>query len=159
MSSAVFILGSLILAGAGNYLSLLVGRLVVGLGVGIASMIIPVYVSKYRIHPIQVLYIVQCTHGHRTTGELAPKNIRGRLSTLNTLVVTFGQVVAYLVNIAFATTPHGWRHMFGLAVLPALCQLIGKYKGTRDRKSQRGSFFSYAMDARISSSHGGGRQI
>ncbi|ORY97493.1 general substrate transporter [Syncephalastrum racemosum] len=101
VSSGVFILGSLVLAGAGSYRTLLAGRLVVGLGVGIASMIIPVYVS-----------------------ELAPKVIRGRLSTLNTLVVTFGQVVAYLVNIVFATTPHGWRHMFGLAAVPALCQLM-----------------------------------
>jgi SP family myo-inositol transporter-like MFS transporter 13 len=80
---------------------LLIGRLVVGLGVGIASMIIPVYVS-----------------------EVAPKQVRGRLATLNTFVITFGQVMAYIVNIIFSETPSGWRYMFGVGAIPAIIQLI-----------------------------------
>lgn len=84
-----------------NYGLLLFGRVVIGLGVGIASMIVPVYVS-----------------------ELSPKHIRGRLTTLNTLVITFGQVIAYVINIAFANVPNGWRYMFGIAGIPALIQFI-----------------------------------
>lgn len=64
-------------------------------------MIVPVYVS-----------------------ELSPKHIRGRLTTLNTLVITFGQVTAYVMNIAFASVPNGWRYMFGIAGIPALFQFI-----------------------------------
>lgn len=58
------------------------------------------------------------------SGELSPKSIRGRLNTLNTLVVTFGQVIAYVMNIAFSRVPEGWRYMFGIAGIPALFQLI-----------------------------------
>jgi SP family myo-inositol transporter-like MFS transporter 13 len=42
----IFIAGALLLALARNYGVLLFGRIVVGLAVGIASMIVPVYVSK-----------------------------------------------------------------------------------------------------------------
>ncbi|KAI8339918.1 general substrate transporter [Chlamydoabsidia padenii] len=100
-ASVVFIVGALLLALAPNFACLLVGRLVVGVGVGVASMIVPVYVS-----------------------EIAPKNIRGQLTTLNTLVITFGQVIAYVINIAFSNVDQGWRYMFGLAGIPALFQLV-----------------------------------
>ncbi|CAO3594897.1 unnamed protein product [Absidia cylindrospora] len=100
-ASVVFIAGALLLALAPNMACLIVGRLVVGLGVGVASMIVPVFVS-----------------------EIAPKNIRGRLTTLNTLVITFGQVIAYVINIAFANVDQGWRYMFGIAGIPALFQLV-----------------------------------
>ncbi|CAO0791599.1 unnamed protein product [Mucor circinelloides] len=99
VSSIIFIAGALILALAPSYGVLLFGRVVVGLAVGIASMIVPVYVS-----------------------ELSPKHLRGRLNTLNTLVLTFGQVFAYAMNIALAKVPNGWRYMFGIAGIPALFQ-------------------------------------
>ncbi|RCH93849.1 myo-inositol transporter, partial [Rhizopus azygosporus] len=101
ISSLVFIAGALIMALSRSFAALLIGRIVVGLGVGIASMIVPVYVS-----------------------ELSPKSIRGRLNTLNTLVVTFGQVFAYVMNIAFSRVPEGWRYMFGIAGIPALFQFL-----------------------------------
>ncbi|KAI8877626.1 general substrate transporter [Backusella circina FSU 941] len=101
VSSVIFIAGALLLALAKSYGVLLFGRIVVGLAVGIASMIVPVYVS-----------------------EISPKNIRGRLTTLNTLVITFGQVFAYVMNIAFARVDNGWRYMFGIAGIPALFQFI-----------------------------------
>ncbi|ORZ08710.1 and other transporter-domain-containing protein [Absidia repens] len=100
-ASVVFIVGALLLGLARNLTCLLIGRLVVGLGVGVASMIVPVYIS-----------------------EIAPKNIRGRLTTLNTLVITFGQVIAYVINIAFSNVDEGWRYMFGIAGIPALFQLL-----------------------------------
>jgi SP family myo-inositol transporter-like MFS transporter 13 len=100
-AASIFIIGSLLLALAPSYTILLLGRLVVGLGVGIASMIIPVYVS-----------------------EVAPKSFRGRLATLNTLVITFGQVMAYVVNIIYSEKPNGWRYMFGIGAIPAIIQLL-----------------------------------
>lgn len=100
-AASIFVIGSLLLALAPSYNVLLLGRLVVGLGVGIASMIIPVYIS-----------------------EVAPKSFRGRLATLNTLVITFGQVMAYVVNIIYSETKGGWRYMFGIGAIPAIIQLI-----------------------------------
>ncbi|CAO0797537.1 unnamed protein product [Mucor circinelloides] len=100
-AAAIFIVGSLLLTFAMSYAALLSGRLVVGLGVGIASMIIPVYIS-----------------------EVAPKSFRGQLATLNTLVITFGQVMAYVVNIVYSQKPSGWRYMFGVGAIPAIIQLV-----------------------------------
>ncbi|KAI8370650.1 uncharacterized protein BYT42DRAFT_583190 [Radiomyces spectabilis] len=100
VASFIFFIGSLIMALASTYTFLLLGRLVVGVGVGIASMIIPLYVS-----------------------EISPKSIRGRLSTMNVLILTFGQMFAYAVNMVFANVTHGWRFMVGLGALPALVQL------------------------------------
>ncbi|KAL9551619.1 hypothetical protein MBANPS3_004173 [Mucor bainieri] len=99
-AASIFIVGSLLLTFAMSYTALLSGRLVVGLGVGIASMVIPVYIS-----------------------EVAPKSFRGQLATLNTLVITFGQVMAYVVNIVYSQKPSGWRYMFGVGAIPAIIQL------------------------------------
>jgi SP family myo-inositol transporter-like MFS transporter 13 len=41
-------------------------------------------------------------------------------------MITFGQLVSYLINIAFAQTNAGWRYMFGIAGVPALIQLLSK---------------------------------
>lgn len=43
----MFIAGALLQALAKSYAVLLVGRLVVGIGVGMASMLVPVYISKW----------------------------------------------------------------------------------------------------------------
>jgi SP family myo-inositol transporter-like MFS transporter 13 len=55
---------------------MIAGRLIVGLGVGTASCIVPLYI-----------------------GELAPSKIRGRLVTINVVAVTLGQVVAYGTSV------------------------------------------------------------
>jgi SP family myo-inositol transporter-like MFS transporter 13 len=60
------------------------------------------------------------------TGEVAPRTMRGKLTTVNVLMITFGQLVSYLINIAFAKTYEGWRYMFGIAAVPALLQLLSK---------------------------------
>ncbi|KAI8579226.1 hypothetical protein K450DRAFT_243384 [Umbelopsis ramanniana AG] len=100
LSSVVFVVGAIVIAAAPNFGVLIFGRLVVGFGVGLASMIVPVYLS-----------------------EVAPRTLRGRLTTINVLMITFGQLVSYLINIAFAKTNEGWRYMFGIAAVPALIQL------------------------------------
>jgi len=46
ISSILFMIGSCILAGAFDFISLIVGRLIVGLGIGFASATVPVYVSE-----------------------------------------------------------------------------------------------------------------
>ncbi|XP_006767899.1 PREDICTED: proton myo-inositol cotransporter, partial [Myotis davidii] len=79
------------------------GRLVVGLGIGIASMTVPVYIA-----------------------EVSPPNLRGRLVTINTLFITGGQFFASVVDGAFSyLQKDGWRYMLGLAAIPAVIQFFG----------------------------------
>ncbi|EJU00088.1 general substrate transporter [Dacryopinax primogenitus] len=75
-------------------------RFLVGLGVGLAACIVPLYI-----------------------GELAPTRLRGRLVTVNVIAITFGQVVAYAIGAAFEQVPGGWRWMVGLGAVPAGVQL------------------------------------
>ena len=74
---------------------LIAGRIVVGIAIGIASFISPMYIA-----------------------ELVPANVRGSLVAVNQLAVTIGIVVAYLVDYALSGI-QGWRYMFGLAGIPS----------------------------------------
>lgn len=82
---------------------MVVGRSIVGLAVGAASFVVPLYIA-----------------------ELAPAKFRGRLVTLNVLFVTLGQVVAYMIGWGFAERggENGWRWMVGLGALPAGIQCL-----------------------------------
>src|SRR5699024_5693357 len=67
MISILFIIGALTLASAPNMVTLVVGRLIIGLAVGGSTAIVPVYLS-----------------------EMAPTESRGSLSSLNQLMITIG---------------------------------------------------------------------
>lgn len=76
-------------------------RIVLGLAVGCSTTIVPLYLS-----------------------ELAPKESRGALSSLNQLMITFGILLAYIVNYALADA-EAWRLMLGIAVVPSVLLLFG----------------------------------
>ncbi|KAJ0406202.1 hypothetical protein P43SY_000386 [Pythium insidiosum] len=101
-SSLLFTLGSLLMGFADTFAALLVGRLVVGLGIGLSSMTVPLYIA-----------------------EVSPPQIRGRLVSLNTLLVTGGQFFACVLAALFSHAVDGWRYMLGLAAIPAIVQLLG----------------------------------
>ncbi|MER7722617.1 sugar porter family MFS transporter [Streptomyces sp. NPDC096323] len=92
----VFIVGTVIAATAPGYAVLMVGRIILGLSVGAASATVPVYLS-----------------------EISPTKVRGRLLTMNQLMITVGILVAYLVNLLFASS-EAWRAMFAVGVIPAV---------------------------------------
>src|ERR1051325_6285578 len=97
-AALTFLGGAMVLSVAYTYSLLVIGRLIIGIGVGLASMVVPIYIS-----------------------ELSPKFHRGRLVTLNVLFITGGQVIAYLIGIAFVEHG-GWRWMFGVSGIPPLIQ-------------------------------------
>lgn len=99
-ADVLFIGGALWQAVTSSVWGMIVGRAIVGLAIGGASMIVPLYIA-----------------------ELAPGHLRGRLTTVQLLFITGGQVVAYLVGWAFSTMPAGWRWMVGLGAFPALTQI------------------------------------
>ena len=78
----------------------LLARFVVGLAVGVASMITPLYIA-----------------------ELAPARIRGAFVTLNQLAIVTGIVVAYYIDFLLSHAGN-WRAMFMSAVAPSVVLLI-----------------------------------
>uniref|UniRef100_A0A9J8BAE7 Solute carrier family 2 member 13b n=2 Tax=Cyprinus carpio TaxID=7962 RepID=A0A9J8BAE7_CYPCA len=103
LASFIFSAGGIILSVAPNKEVLLCGRLTIGLGLGIASMTVPVYIA-----------------------EVSPSELRGQLVTINTLFITGGQFIASVVDGVFSYLPHdGWRYMLGLSVVPAALQFLG----------------------------------
>ncbi|KAL5054930.1 hypothetical protein RYX36_035612 [Vicia faba] len=99
IADTLFFIGSAIMASAMNPSLLIVGRVFVGLGVGMASMASPLYIS-----------------------EASPTRVRGALVSLNGFLITGGQFLSYLINLAFTNAPGTWRWMLGVAAVPALLQ-------------------------------------
>lgn len=97
----LFMIGAMWQAVTTSVMGMIVGRSIVGLGIGAASLVAPLYIS-----------------------ELAPSHIRGRLVTTQSLLITGGQVVAYVVGWLFSQSPGGWRWMVGLGGFPALIQFV-----------------------------------
>ncbi len=103
-AATVFTLGSMTLALAWSYASLVVGRVIVGIGIGVASLTTPVYIA-----------------------EVAPQEKRGQLVTVNALLVCTGQFGAGMVDGIFGEVlpESGWRFMLGFAAIPSAMMAIG----------------------------------
>ncbi len=100
-AAILFIAGAIMTAFAQAIWWLVIGRFVVGFGIGIASYTSPLYIS-----------------------ESAPAAVRGALVTTNQLAITIGIVISYVIDWVFAY-PGGWRWMFGLAVIPGAMLALG----------------------------------
>ena len=74
----VFLLGAIVMALSPAPWVIIIGRILVGIGVGIASMTSPLYIS-----------------------EASPARIRGALVSTNILLITLGQLLSYFINLAF----------------------------------------------------------
>ena len=103
MAAITFSIGAIGAALAPSVAVLVVFRIVLGLAVGAAALIVPLYLS-----------------------EIAPTEIRGAISSLNQLMIVVGILVAYIVNALLASSG-AWRLMLGLAVIPSVVLLIGMY--------------------------------
>ena len=104
LAAIIFGIGALAVAFAPTVSFLVFGRFLLGLGVGLASMIVPLYIA-----------------------EIAPADRRGELVSLNQLMITIGILLSYIVGVAFAPI-EGWRWMFGVALIPALILGIGMFR-------------------------------
>ncbi|KAK7363838.1 hypothetical protein VNO77_05997 [Canavalia gladiata] len=128
VADILFFIGAIVMAVAPAPWVIIIGRILVGLGVGMASMTAPLYIS-----------------------EASPHSIRGALVCINGLLITGGQFLAYLINLAFTKAPGTWRWMLGVAGVPALVQFVlmlflpesprwlysqGKEEGARDTLSR-----------------------
>lgn len=93
----VFSLSALELGLSHSVPLLVAGRFIVGLAVGAASMIVPVYIS-----------------------EVSPSKKRGRLLTLNSVSTTGGQFIANIIAYAIKDMKSNWRWMFLASGIPPL---------------------------------------
>lgn len=99
-SNVFFVVGTIIQLVAKHVWTMIAGRFVLGLGVGVASLIAPLMLS-----------------------ELAPSKYRGRLIVTNCIFITGGQLVAYFINWPLTHVDGGWRVSVGLCMVPAVIQL------------------------------------
>ncbi|KDQ17790.1 hypothetical protein BOTBODRAFT_29944 [Botryobasidium botryosum FD-172 SS1] len=100
-ADVIFIGGAIAQAVCHTVASMIGGRFMIGVGVGLAACIAPLYIQ-----------------------ELSPTRLRGRMVVLNVVSITGGQVVAYGIGAAFENVHGGWRWMVGLGTVPAALQLI-----------------------------------
>jgi MFS family permease len=81
----------------------MIGRLIAGLAIGIGSVTAPLYIA-----------------------EIAPKNNRGTLVSLNQLMIVVGIFSSFIVSYIYSESS-GWREMFTIAFIPAALQLAGLF--------------------------------
>lgn len=101
IADVIFIGGAIAQAVCHTVWSMIGGRFLIGIGVGIASCIAPLYIQ-----------------------ELTPTKQRGRMVVWNVTMITLGQVIAYGIDAAFEDSHGGWRWMVGLGAIPAALQII-----------------------------------
>ncbi|XP_057959997.1 sugar transport protein 13-like [Malania oleifera] len=104
MAGVFFIFGVVFNAAAQDLAMLIVGRILLGCGVGFANQAVPLFLS-----------------------EIAPTRIRGGLNILFQLNVTIGILFANLINYGTAKIKGGWgwRLSLGLAGIPAFLLTLG----------------------------------
>ncbi|XP_038889386.1 sugar transport protein 14-like [Benincasa hispida] len=100
---SVSFLGGLINAVAINIAMLIIGRILLGIGIGFGNQAVPLYLS-----------------------EIAPAKIRGRVNQLFQLTTCLGILIANFINYGTEKIhPWGWRLSLGLAMFPAAIMFIG----------------------------------
>lgn len=122
VSAILFLIGAVGCTWAPTFSLMVTARILAGIGIGIASNIVPLYIS-----------------------EIAPTKIRGRLVTCYQLAVTLGILVAYLSNAAilkhslawsadgssspfhFLFVEEAWRGMFSIGIIPAVLFMAGLF--------------------------------
>jgi MFS transporter, SP family, sugar:H+ symporter len=115
LAAALFLVGALVQGFAGAQLVFVIARICGGMAVGAASVLSPAYIS-----------------------EVAPAEIRGRLTTVQQIMIITGLTAAFLVNYALAKTAgvstatfwlglEAWRWMFLMQALPAAIFLVALF--------------------------------
>src|SRR5690606_19831997 len=100
LAGALFMAGAAVSAFAPATAVLVVGRFILGFGVGVASVAAPLYAA-----------------------EMAPKDARGRFVSSYQLAITIGILIAYVVDDVLSTSGN-WRLMLGGAAVPGALLLL-----------------------------------
>jgi SP family sugar:H+ symporter-like MFS transporter len=115
VAAALFLVGALVQGAANTQIIFVIARICGGMAVGAASVLSPAYIS-----------------------EVAPANIRGRLTTVQQIMIITGLTAAFLVNYFLAKTAgvstarlwggiEAWRWMFLMQAIPAAIFLVALF--------------------------------
>ncbi|CAI8585477.1 unnamed protein product [Vicia faba] len=99
-----FLVGALLNGFAVNIEMLIIGRLLLGFGVGYCNQSVPVYLS-----------------------EMAPAKIRGALNMGFQMMITIGILGANIINYFTSNLESGWRISLGIGAVPAILLCIGSF--------------------------------
>jgi sugar porter (SP) family MFS transporter len=97
----VYVVGAVAAALAQTSGQLVAARVVLGLAVGAASAVVPMYIAEHT-----------------------PPRIRGGTVSYNQLMITVGILAAYLVDFALRNVDSGWRWMLGIGAVPGVILVI-----------------------------------
>jgi sugar porter (SP) family MFS transporter len=95
-AAVIFAIGAVGSALSPDVAVIILFRVVLGIGVGFASVVVPMYIS-----------------------EISPTAVRGRYTSIYQLMITIGILVAYLIDYGLSSI-QAWRLMLGLALIPAV---------------------------------------
>jgi SP family sugar:H+ symporter-like MFS transporter len=115
VAAALFFIGALVQGAASSHLIFVIARICGGMAVGAASVLSPAYIS-----------------------EVAPANIRGRLTTVQQIMIITGLTAAFVVNYFLAASAGistarfwagiaAWRWMFLMQAVPAAIFLVALF--------------------------------
>ncbi|KAJ9146768.1 hypothetical protein P3X46_028997 [Hevea brasiliensis] len=105
IASIFFLIGAVLNAAAQNLPMLIIGRMLLGAGVGFGNQAVPLFIS-----------------------EIAPPRYRGGLNICFQLMITFGVLIANIINYGTSKLhPYGWRISLGGAAGPAIILLFGSF--------------------------------
>ena len=103
LAAFIFLVSSLAMAFSSTRGIFITSRFAAGIGVGMASMLSPLYIA-----------------------EIAPAKIRGRMVSINQLTIVVGILITNLVNYSLRNQgPGAWRWMVGLGAIPSGIFLLG----------------------------------
>ena len=104
ISAVLFSISAIGCAFCADFTQLVIYRIIGGLGIGVVSIVSPVYIS-----------------------EVSPAEVRGTMVSLYQLFITIGFLLAYLANYLIlkgTTMPDYWRPMLGAEAIPDLLFLV-----------------------------------
>lgn len=103
LAAFIFAVSSAGMAYAPHFTFFVIMRFAAGIGVGMASMLSPMYIA-----------------------EISPAEVRGRNVAINQLTIVIGILITNLVNYNLSGFgADAWRWMFGLGIIPAALFFIG----------------------------------
>ena len=109
----------------------MVGRIVAGIGIGVASTMVPVYQAE-------IVSFQGCgIHDRRLTSLWAPKEIRGRVVSLQQWAITWGILIQYFIQYGASFTGGGstnthqgtsaFRIPWAVQIVPAAVLFVGMF--------------------------------
>ncbi|WVZ03512.1 hypothetical protein V8G54_024318 [Vigna mungo] len=104
LAALLYFVGALVTAFAPDFPVLVLGRLIYGIGIGLAMHAAPMYIA-----------------------ETAPTPIRGQLISLKEFFIVLGMVAGYVIGSLFVVTVAGWRYMYGVSSPIAIIMGLGMW--------------------------------